>query len=325
MLLYAFRDEAGHWHGDPATPTLDGDPGTGTLLYRPDPAAGPPGPFAGQRLDVLYGPCDLDVGGPALQLDDGTAVTATWRVLELLDGGPERPPTACGPAATPGGAPVRYQVTTADRHYTLTVHGTAVHASACTHDGEARSELTGTLEPGDLGPIVQLLSAAALPAQPYRAPHLPSARPAPPPRRPAGSEWTAHEEQVCRARAGATPQELATELGRSVKSVRWKLYQFGLADFPEELVAVPGQGRPAKEPAYRVEDVRQDHAQAYRRWSPEDDERLRLMAATGAMLPELVAAFGRQEGGILSRLRKIGATGPVVDQVDQAPPPPGAP
>jgi hypothetical protein len=65
---------------------------------------------------------------------------------------------------------------------------------------------------------------------------------------------------------------------------------------------------PAK--AYDVTDVRQRHAQAYAGWSPQDDERLRERFGQGATVDQLVVEFGRQPGGIRSRLRKLGLTGP---------------
>ncbi|MFG3496835.1 hypothetical protein [Streptomyces sp. NPDC047886] len=74
LLIYAFRDHDGQWHGDPDISLLDPDdePGQGQLTYRPVP--GTPetaSPFTGQTLTVLYGVVDLEPGPVTYQLDTG--------------------------------------------------------------------------------------------------------------------------------------------------------------------------------------------------------------------------------------------------------------
>jgi len=300
MLLYAFRDGAGHWYGDRHTPTLDGAPGTGTLHYRPDPAAGPVGPFAGQRLSVLYGPCDLDAGGPALRLDDGITVTATWHVLELL---------AAGPAHTASSAmgsddPRTHQLTLGDRHYRLTVHGTAIRMSACTRGGELLAELVGSAGQSDFGPLAQLLSAAAQPAPAVAAAD---------PQQPTPHVRSGH-------RAGATPGDTAAPIDCGAHPSRWKPSRSGPGNTPRSPLAGPEQRRPAKQEQQtspHLDEVRSVYPKAYTPWLPEDDDQLRMRAAQGVTFAELVGEFGRQPGAIVSRLRKIHATGPVVDQMNE--------
>ncbi|HFG1848936.1 TPA: hypothetical protein ACGF4I_003493, partial [Vibrio cholerae] len=60
--------------------------------------------------------------------------------------------------------------------------------------------------------------------------------------------------------------------------------------------------------AYSVEKIRQNpkHRNAYKPWSSHDDELLMKMHSEGASIPELCDYFGRQRGGITSRLRKLG-------------------
>jgi hypothetical protein len=62
--------------------------------------------------------------------------------------------------------------------------------------------------------------------------------------------------------------------------------------------------------AYDVVEIRRQHAQAYAAWSDEDDARLRGRFRQGATVEQLVKEFGRKPGGIRSRLRKLGLTGP---------------
>ncbi|MEY9842884.1 hypothetical protein [Streptacidiphilus sp. EB103A] len=223
--------------------------------------------------------------------------------------------SAADAAAVPG----RREITAADGHYTLTTDpdGT-VRLTASTPDGELRSELTGTADPADLAVFAAfslLMASASIPAQ--RAGQSSSDD------RRVGDLWTEEEQRTLRdrARAGATAEDLALELGRSLNAVHWRLFHLGLGPRPQ---GPEPDRRPApaqKETAYTWGERRQDHPQAYARWTPQDDERLRAMAAAGATMPELMAAFGRQEGGIAGRLRKIGATGPVVDQINADQPP----
>lgn len=57
---------------------------------------------------------------------------------------------------------------------------------------------------------------------------------------------------------------------------------------------------------YDVETIRQEHSQAYRPWSEQDEAYLRQRFAEGARIPDLADELGRQPGGVRSRLRKLG-------------------
>jgi hypothetical protein len=63
------------------------------------------------------------------------------------------------------------------------------------------------------------------------------------------------------------------------------------------------------EKAYDVEAIRRQHQYAYAPWSAEDDRFLRSRFREGATIDDLAGEFGRQPGGIRSRLRKLGLDG----------------
>ena len=58
-------------------------------------------------------------------------------------------------------------------------------------------------------------------------------------------------------------------------------------------------------PAYTVEEKRREHPRAYEKWPPEDDDRLKEMYAAGHSVAELAKHFGRNNGAIRSRLKKL--------------------
>ena len=58
-------------------------------------------------------------------------------------------------------------------------------------------------------------------------------------------------------------------------------------------------------PAYNVEEKKREHARAYDKWSPEDDERLKEMYAAGHSVAELAKHFERNQGAIRSRIKNL--------------------
>jgi hypothetical protein len=56
----------------------------------------------------------------------------------------------------------------------------------------------------------------------------------------------------------------------------------------------------------KIERARKNHPNAFRPWSPEDEQTLIEMFTNGATKDKLVEALGRQEGGIATRLRALG-------------------
>ena len=61
---------------------------------------------------------------------------------------------------------------------------------------------------------------------------------------------------------------------------------------------------PAK--VYCVGEIRKQHPDAYARWTEDDDAGLTMRFGDGATIDELAEEFGRQRGGIRSRLKKLG-------------------
>ncbi len=60
------------------------------------------------------------------------------------------------------------------------------------------------------------------------------------------------------------------------------------------------------EPQYSVEATRRDHPNAYNVWAPADDKELERLWRDGLSPGQLAAHFGRKEGGIRSRIKKLG-------------------
>jgi hypothetical protein len=61
-----------------------------------------------------------------------------------------------------------------------------------------------------------------------------------------------------------------------------------------------------KEQAYSYTEKRMMHKNAYERWTPELDAALKEMYYSGKKLGMIAAHFGRKEGAILTRLKKLG-------------------
>ncbi|MGW6144252.1 hypothetical protein [Streptomyces sp. NPDC055140] len=132
--------------------------------------------------------------------------------------------------------------------------------------------------------------------------------------------WTAELSGRLRAgyEAGQDIAALAAAFDRSESAIRWKLHHLKLIPFPDDLVPEQrGSTEPEQPKAYTVDDKREEHANAYRRWTPQEDQDLARRSAEGALLAELVEEFGRNEGAIVSRLKKVGASGPAAEEAVQ--------
>ena len=68
----------------------------------------------------------------------------------------------------------------------------------------------------------------------------------------------------------------------------------------------PNQKRSKSTGTYSVEEVRKEFIKAYMPWTAEDDKKLEKIFNEGKSVRELARIFGRKEGAIHSRLRKIG-------------------
>lgn len=59
------------------------------------------------------------------------------------------------------------------------------------------------------------------------------------------------------------------------------------------------------EKTYDVSEIRKIHNQAYEPWTKDADEKLELLFCEGKTVKELSALFGRNEGAIQSRIKKL--------------------
>lgn len=316
VLIYAFCDARGTWYGDPDADLRGIQPGRGVLTLPPTIPGQDPGLFDGQQVKVLYAACDLEASQTSYRLDGGGSFVATWHVHELLSPAYHRVPTAS--AAVRDAATVRLEIGSSQRRYSLHADLLAegrveITVVVSTADGVIRGELTGELDTCDLSEVVHLITSAPIASAVDTSA---ATSPAPIKATRPGQAWTSEaiaylEEHY---RAGEGLEQLAEKLGRSEKSIRWKLYGLKLAPYPGDLVSDP---RPVVEPeapkAYTVDAKRQLHPNAYKPWEPEDEQRLAERCSQGASLSELSQEFGRNEGAIASRLLKIQAEGPAAD------------
>jgi hypothetical protein len=330
MLIYAFRDAHGAWHGDPDADIFDAQPGHGTLTLPPAAPGQDPGLFDGQRLEVLYAACGLETSQTSYHLDGGGSFQATWHVHELLAPTYRHQPPgsrqlAPAPAdARPDRPTVKLEIGSPHRRYCLTADlledgRLEVTVLVCTSDGAIQGELTGELDICDLGEVSRLIASTPMASIP-EAPSSNAAPAAPPAAVKAtrhGEAWTPQAVDYLQDHygAGKTPEQLAQELGRSEKSIRWKLWGLKIGPYPADLVPAPRATAETQPPkAYTVEEKRQLHPNAYKPWTPDEEAALALRCAQGASLSELSQEFGRNEGAIASRLTRIDAHGPAADE-----------
>lgn len=65
-------------------------------------------------------------------------------------------------------------------------------------------------------------------------------------------------------------------------------------------------GQKNKSKTYNVEQIRQEYAKAYAKWTKDEDIRLRNEYTQGKTINELTLIFQREPGAIRSRLQKLG-------------------
>ncbi|TFH47351.1 MAG: DNA helicase RecQ [ANME-2 cluster archaeon] len=63
---------------------------------------------------------------------------------------------------------------------------------------------------------------------------------------------------------------------------------------------------PDNSKTYSLKEIQKIHPEAYELWTKEDDEKLFAEYKSGKTIEELMEQFGRQKGGINSRLKKLG-------------------
>lgn len=74
----------------------------------------------------------------------------------------------------------------------------------------------------------------------------------------------------------------------------------------EAFIEAAGGSLEEVRPESHVEKARSAHPQAYKKWTDQEEMKLRTAFEGGASTKEMAAAHGRQPGGIRSRLRKLG-------------------
>lgn len=65
------------------------------------------------------------------------------------------------------------------------------------------------------------------------------------------------------------------------------------------------KGKRGKEKTYSFDEIRKTHKQAYEPWTTEADERLEVLFCEGKSIKELSEFFGRNDGAIRSRIKKL--------------------
>ena len=92
---------------------------------------------------------------------------------------------------------------------------------------------------------------------------------------------------------------------------RLMVFDEDLKDFVEALKKSLTKFKELKEPkqtdgkTYSVEKIRETHQQAYLPWTAEDDNKLELLFCEGKKVKDLAQIFGRNEGAINSRIKKL--------------------
>lgn len=61
----------------------------------------------------------------------------------------------------------------------------------------------------------------------------------------------------------------------------------------------------ADEKSYSVDKIRETHKQAYQPWTQDDDNQLEILFCEGKKVKELAQIFGRNDGAISSRIKKL--------------------
>lgn len=91
---------------------------------------------------------------------------------------------------------------------------------------------------------------------------------------------------------------------------RLMIFEEDIDKFSETFLKAVREFRKLKQPetapkAYSVEKVRETHKNAYSPWTPADDETLELLFCEAKKIKQLDQLFGRNEGAINSRIKKL--------------------
>lgn len=92
---------------------------------------------------------------------------------------------------------------------------------------------------------------------------------------------------------------------------RLMIFDEDLNDFVDALELALTEFKELKEPklkenkTYSVDKIREIHKQAYFPWTAEDDNKLEMLFCANKTVKELALIFGRNEGAINSRIKKL--------------------
>ena len=70
----------------------------------------------------------------------------------------------------------------------------------------------------------------------------------------------------------------------------------------DEEITIPTAEKPK---TYTLEEVRKEHKEAYKPWTPELDDELTIMYCEGIYVKDMAKHFGRTKGAIYSRIKKL--------------------
>ncbi len=90
-----------------------------------------------------------------------------------------------------------------------------------------------------------------------------------------------------------------------VQELAWTYHDIFSAAAEALGVAPDAPHPPTPGKAYRVDEIRTEHPQAYAKWDDQQDGQLRQLFHAGKSVSEIAEAMQRQSGGIKSRLVKL--------------------
>lgn len=108
-------------------------------------------------------------------------------------------------------------------------------------------------------------------------------------------------------------------VGESVNVINLQLLTLA-REGDQDIMRVKYNRNSAQEQSY-MDRQKQLHDKAYEKWTDDDDQLLLQMHRAGASINELMVKFGRNEGAIRSRIKKIETTSPATTEPDTTTPP----
>lgn len=237
--IFAFQDEYGEWHGRSDTPPFQGGMHQLVMTYTPDRRSSAyQNPFSGQRLVTLCTHEEVGVPGFTYESDDGSPLSATWQVCELLDdpspdekfsrslpGELKKPPMF---ARSPSMEIEVYEGSYDMDVWELQSGNFYVEVFGRSSQIEPTSLIRGEVDPGGLALIGRLFTDAA------QRSGVPQSGRASRTNDPWLESDTRRLEEL--DDAGYDVHVIGMKLGRTDASIRWRLHHLGRAPFPTDLI-----------------------------------------------------------------------------------------